>query len=575
MLFAFLYGIIFIYIVCGDNMDNDRQNLKELYKIRKSELKEDYKKQKQDIKQEVKDFKEASMTNIKGRVKNNMSGFLRAVVSGLLVLVQILVILTLPLFLRQYTAFFYFILEVASFVVAIGLINANKNASFKVAWMAIALLFPVSGHIMYYLWGRRSSRKKLFENTELKIAESYPYIEFDAECEKDFYSEHPELKGLSKYLKSYRFPLYRNNRAKYYRMGEDVFKDIFQDIIAAKKFVLLNFFIVADGVLLDMLHDILLKKVKEGVEVIFIYDDFGGMIRTDKHFCRKLNDEGIRTILFNPIHKYTDKLIMNYRTHQKIVVIDGNIGYTGGFNIADEYANLIERFGVWKDCGIRIEGDGVWGLTMIFLQVLSICRPKENVDYNRYRPDKIPGKNNCYCHVIADGPYPYDSHIMESTYKQIISSADEYVYIMTPYLILEEHMIQTLTEAVKRGVDVRIITPKIPDKKKVYKLTKYNYGPLLSGGVRIYEYTPGFIHSKVIMNESSALVGTVNMDYRSFYLHFENAVWISEKEILADIYDDFENTFMISETISYESWKNRPRMDKIIQPVLNMFSTLV
>ncbi len=575
MLFAFLYGIIFIYIVCGDNMDNDRQNLKELYKIRKSELKEDYKKQKQDIKQEVKDFKEASMTNIKGRVKNNMSGFLRAVVSGLLVLVQILVILTLPLFLRQYTAFFYFILEVASFVVAIGLINANKNASFKVAWMAIALLFPVSGHIMYYLWGRRSSRKKLFENTELKIAESYPYIEFDAECEKDFYSEHPELKGLSKYLKSYRFPLYRNNRAKYYRMGEDVFKDIFQDIIAAKKFVLLNFFIVADGVLLDMLHDILLKKVKEGVEVIFIYDDFGGMIRTDKHFCRKLNDEGIRTILFNPIHKYTDKLIMNYRTHQKIVVIDGNIGYTGGFNIADEYANLIERFGVWKDCGIRIEGDGVWGLTMIFLQVLSICRPKENVDYNRYRPDKIPGKNNCYCHVIADGPYPYDSHIMESTYKQIISSADEYVYIMTPYLILEEHMIQTLTEAVKRGVDVRIITPKIPDKKKVYKLTQYNYGPLLSGGVRIYEYTPGFIHSKVIMNESSALVGTVNMDYRSFYLHFENAVWISEKEILADIYDDFENTFMISETISYESWKNRPRMDKIIQPVLNMFSTLV
>lgn len=575
MLFAFLYGIIFIYIVCGDNMDNDRQNLKELYKIRKSELKEDYKKQKQDIKQEVKDFKEASMTNIKGRVKNNMSGFLRAVVSGLLVLVQILVILTLPLFLRQYTAFFYFILEVASFVVAIGLINANKNASFKVAWMAIALLLPVSGHIMYYLWGRRSSRKKLFENTELKIAESYPYIEFDAECEKDFYSEHPELKGLSKYLKSYRFPLYRNNRAKYYRMGEDVFKDIFQDIIAAKKFVLLNFFIVADGVLLDMLHDILLKKVKEGVEVIFIYDDFGGMIRTDKHFCRKLNDEGIRTILFNPIHKYTDKLIMNYRTHQKIVVIDGNIGYTGGFNIADEYANLIERFGVWKDCGIRIEGDGVWGLTMIFLQVLSICRPKENVDYNRYRPDKIPGKNNCYCHVIADGPYPYDSHIMESTYKQIISSADEYVYIMTPYLILEEHMIQTLTEAVKRGVDVRIITPKIPDKKKVYKLTQYNYGPLLGGGVRIYEYTPGFIHSKVIMNESSALVGTVNMDYRSFYLHFENAVWISEKEILADIYDDFENTFMISETISYESWKNRPRMDKIIQPVLNMFSTLV
>lgn len=486
-----------------------------------------------------------------------------------------MVILTLPLILRQYTAFFYFILEFASFFVALGLINANKNASFKVAWMSIALLFPVSGHIMYYLWGRRSTRKKLFDNAESRMAESYPYIEFDSECEQSFYTAHPELKGLSKYLKSYRFPLYRNNKARYYRMGEDAFRDIFKDIKNAKKFILLNFFIVADGVLLDMLHEVLLKKVKEGVEVIFIYDDFGGMIRTDKHFSKKLNDEGIRTILFNPIHKYTDKLVMNYRTHQKIVVIDGNIGYTGGFNIADEYANLIERFGVWKDCGIRIEGDGVWGLTTIFLQILSICCPKETIDYNRYRPGAAPEMNDCFCQVVADGPFPYDSHIIESTYKQIIESADSYVYIMTPYLILEEHMIQTLVEAVKRGVDVRIITPKIPDKKKVYKLTQYNYGPLLAGGVMIYEYTPGFIHSKVIMNENSALVGTVNMDYRSFYLHFENAVWISEDKILADIYDDFKDTFTISESISYESWKNRPLKDKLTQPVLNMFSTLV
>lgn len=556
-------------------MNGDKQEIKDLYKMRRIELKEDYKKQKQDIKQEVKDFKEASMTNIKGRVKSNMSGFLRAVVIGLLILVQILVILTLPLLLRQYTVFFYFILEVASFFVAVGLINANKNASFKVAWMAIALLLPVSGHIMYYLWGRRSTRKKLIADTGLRISESYPYIEFDSECENEFYNEHPELKGLSKYLKSYMFPLYRNNSARYYRMGEDVFNDIFHDIINAKKFVLLNFFIVAEGALWDMLHEVLLRKVKEGVEVIFIYDDFGGMIRTDKHFCKNLNDEGIRTMVFNPIHKYTDKLIMNYRTHQKIVVIDGNTGYTGGFNIADEYANLIERFGVWKDCGIRICGDGVWGLTMIFLQVLSICCPKDTIDYNKYRPDKTYEKNNCYCHVISDGPYPYDAHIMESTYKQIISGADSYVYIMTPYLILEEHMIQTLLEAVRRGVDVRIITPKIPDKKKVYMLTQYNYGPLLEGGVKIYEYTPGFIHSKVIMNESSALVGTVNMDYRSFYLHFENAVWISEEGILADIRDDFDNTFLISEDISYESWKHRPLTDKILQPVLNMFSTLV
>ncbi len=172
-------------------------------------------------------------------------------------------------------------------------------------------------------------------------------------------------------------------------MGEDVFEDIFRDILEAKKFILINFFIVAEGALWDMLHEVLLKKVEEGVEVVFIYDDFGGMIRTDKHFSDRLNNEGIKTILFNPIHRYTDKLIMNYRTHQKIVVVDGNIGYTGGFNIADEYANLIERFGVWKDCGIRIEGDGVWGLTITFLQIWSMCRPNEDIAYNKYRPSSV------------------------------------------------------------------------------------------------------------------------------------------------------------------------------------------
>ncbi len=554
----------------GDFLSISKRKIKVLYRYQKHNIRR-YRIRKQ----HERDIKEASMTNIKGRVKNNFSGFLRAVVIGLLVLFQMLIILLLPLMLRQYTTLFYFVLELLSFFVALGLTNAKKNASFKVAWMAIALLLPISGHIMYYLWGRGNTQSKMIRKTEGQIKKSYPYIKHDAKCERDFYEMHPEVAGISKYLRSFNMPLYRNNKAKYYSMGEDVFKDIFYDIKNAKRFVLINFFIIAEGALWDMLHEILLKKVREGVEVIFIYDDFGGMIRTDKHFCERLNKEGIRTLLFNPIHRYTDKLIMNYRTHQKIVVVDGNIGYTGGFNIADEYANLIERFGVWKDSGIRMEGDGVWGLTVTFLQILNICLPDENIAYDRYRPSVSFEKNNCYMHAISDGPYRNEEYIIESTYRQIINSAQKYVYIMTPYLILEEHMRQVLIEAVRRGVQVCIITPRIPDKKKVYLITRYNYGPLLKGGVRIYEYTPGFIHSKVIISESCALVGTVNMDYRSFYLHFENAVWICEDDILADIYRDFDETFDISKEISYENWLKRPLKDKIIQPVLNMFSTLV
>ena len=540
-----------------------------------------YKYQKRNLKwyrvrrQREREIKEASMTNIKGRIKNNFSGFLRILVLGLLVLLQIMFILTMPLLLRQYTTAFYFILEIASFFVTLGLVNANKSTSYKIAWMAIALLLPVSGHIMYFLWGRKAKRKKIFIEKRKRLEQSYPYILFDEECENDFYKENVRLAGLSKYLKSFKLPLYRNNKIKYYSFGEDVFEDIFADIDKAKKFILINFFIVAEGALWDIMHAKLLDKVKQGVEVIFIYDDFGGMIRTDKHFCDRLNKEGIRTITFNPIHRYTDKLIMNYRTHQKIVVIDGNIGYTGGFNLADEYANLIERFGRWKDCGIRVRGDAVWGLTMTFLQVFSMCCPKEDIDYQKYRPTMDFPENNNYIHVLSDGPYISEENIIETAYREIITTADKFVYIMTPYLILDESMIQAICMAVRKGVDVRIITPKIPDKKSVYMLTKYNYGQLLKAGARIYEYTPGFIHSKVVLSDSCAMVGTVNMDYRSFYLHFENAVLVAQPDILGDVLDDFNETFEISQEVSYEEWLNRPFKEKLLQPVYNLFSTLV
>ena len=515
------------------------------------------------------------MTSVKGRIQNSLSGFLRLVVVALLVAIQIIIIFGLTFMLRQYSVYFYAILEICSLFVAVGLTNANKNSSFKVAWLAIALLLPISGHVMYYFWGRNSSRRKMVQRTQARIAESYHYLTEKENVQTELHELKPEALRISKYMSAQKFPLFINNETKYYSMGDYVFQDLFCDLLEAKKFIFVNFFIVAKGVVWDILHEILVMKAKEGVEVLFIYDDFGAMVRTDKYFCESLNQEGIRTVVFNPIKKYTDKLVMNYRTHQKIVVIDGEVGYTGGFNVADEYANLIERFGVWKDCGIRLEGDGVWGLSMTFLQMWSLCEPNVRINYMKYKSDREYTPNQSFCHVISDGPVKPGEQVIESIYKQMIADADKFVYIMTPYLILEEHMITTLCEAVIRGVDVRIVTPNIPDKKNVKMLTNYNYGPLLNAGVKIYEYTPGFIHSKVIINDFSAIVGTVNMDYRSFYLHYENAVWICNDSTMDDILQDFENTFIKSHEYSYSEWLQRPLFYKMAQPLLNLFSTLV
>lgn len=569
-----------------DKQVQEKKELKHGYRDQKDLIKQDHRVQKDKLKQEykiqrqkIKDLREASMTNVRGRIKNSLSGFLRFIVMGLLVLLQMFIIIFLPFLLRQYTILFYLVLELLSFIVAVGLTNANKNSSFKVAWLSIALLLPVSGHIMYYLWGRNSTRRKMIDKTMETIARSYPYLVDDEEIVEGFYKECPRAKRISKYMRSCHFPLYSGNDTKYYSMGEDVFKDLFDDMLNAKQFILVGFFIVAEGALLDTFLDIARFKIKEGVEIKFLYDDFGGMLRTDKDFADKLKEEGIETRVFNPIHRYTDKLIMNYRSHEKIVVIDGRIGYTGGFNLADEYANLIERFGVWKDCGLKVQGNAVWGMTMTFLQLWSICKPDVIVDYLHYKAesrresDYINGKS--YCHVLSDGPAVSREHIMESVYMQLIANAELFLYIMTPYLIPNEYMIQTIIEAVKRGVDVRIITPNIPDKKNVKLLTNYNYGPLLENGVKIYEYTPGFIHSKVIMNEFSAVVGTVNMDYRSFYLHNENAVWICGDDTVSDIYEDFVETFNISKAVTYEEWLNRPLSYKLLQPLLNLFSTLI
>lgn len=526
-----------------------------------------------DIQEKLRGLKH--LQGLKGRVQNSLSGFLRACVVALLVAFQFAVILILPFFLRQFSSTFYVLLEIAGVLAIVTLTNNSRSMTYKFAWLCIIVVLPISGYIMFALWGKVGKRNKLNQIIKHQIREVDTHLEEDISVSREFVSKHPVSSRMSRYMQAEGSPIYKNNQAKYYPFGEDAFEDLFVDLEQAKRFIFIEFFIVAEGALWDKIHPVLKRKVKEGVEVKFLYDDFGALLRTGKDFAANLRKEGIQVEIFNPIHRYVSKLFMNFRDHQKIVVIDGNIAYTGGFNLADEYANLVERFGIWKDSGIRLTGDAVWGMTITFLELWTVCAWEDEIKYDRYRPGIQFAASDMYCHVLRDGPALDARSLVGNIYKQMIQYSGVKLYVMTPYLILEEFMVDTFLEAARRGVDVRIITPYIPDKKYIKWMTEYHYGILLKNGIRIYEYLPGFIHSKVVMNEHCAVVGTINMDYRSFYLHYENGVWVYDQEFLQKVERDFVQTFEESREITYEEWKDRPLKRKMIQQILHVFDTLV
>ena len=509
------------------------------------------------------------------RIKMNMSAILRAMVVALLVLIQFALVALFTYFMRGFTVYFYVVLGLLSIILIVTLVNESLSPSYKIAWICVIQLLPVTGHLMFLLWGKSDSKRKIEARVLTKINHGNQYLEYIPELEAAYESKHPVMSRMSRYLEGEQFPLTKNNEVSYYGMGEDAFEAIFADMQKAEHFILVNFFIVGEGELWDRMHEILLAKIKEGVEVKFMYDDFGAMFRTDNNFRQRLEEEGFQIRVFNPIHKYIDKLYMNYRSHQKIVVVDGRVGYTGGINIADEYANIIQRFGVWKDTAVRVSGDAVWGLTVVFLQMWEVCGDGPLIDYAPYRSKEPFPPSEVYCHVVSDGPANSPDNPIETMYRHMIEYARRYVYITTPYLLLENDMRDALIAAARSGVDIRIIVPHIPDKKYVKILTNYSYGKLLENRIRIYEYTPGFIHAKMILNEECGVVGTINMDYRSFYLHYECGLWMSEEKTLEPIKRDFLETMAVSEEVTYEMWRHRSWKLKLIQPILNLFSTLL
>ena len=532
----------------------------------------------------------------RGYIKTYVSGFIRAFVIAVLLLMQFGLVFLLSYYLSS-AVYIYFAMEFVGVFAVVGLVNQKTNASFKIGWLVIITLVPIAGLIMYFLWGANRSDRINKRNMSY-ISYGYKFLTPDERVLEQYMEHYHKESSSVTYLENCHFPLYGNNSFEYYPLGEDAFEAIIADLEKAEKFIFLEFFIVADGVLWQRIKNILIDKASHGVEIKFLYDDYGSMFRTSKQLWQEIKDAGVEVAEFNSIGKYLDKLYLNYRSHQKIVVIDGKVGYTGGFNLADEYVNEVERFGIWKDTGVRIEGDGVFGLTAIFLQMWTMTVEKTIDDYNIYRysedfstvtsekditlDEKKSNENqnndngkSGFCQVIADGPANNPENPIADTILQLIYSSSKYLYITTPYLILDDDIMEALAISAKRGTDVRIITPGIPDKKIINMITKHSYGYLLKNGVKIYEYTPGFIHAKTVVTDECALVGTINMDFRSLFLHYECGALMWDETLRHRVKEDILETIGVSHEVTYPEWKKRPALTKIMQNFFALFSSLM
>ena len=477
----------------------------------------------------------------------------------------------------EYSKAIEWVFRIFSITVVIYIANKDDNPAYKLAWTIPILLFPIFGGFLYLVLGDKQPAKKLrmeleqsIEDTEFLLGQDYGVME---RLEQEDY----QVAGQAKYIDQYGgYPIYENSDAKYYPSGEAMFEELIEDLKKAKHYIFMEFFIVSRGYMWDTILEIMERKAKEGVDVRLIYDDFGCSMWIPSRFIKDMKEKGIKVAAFNPIGPVFN-LRQNNRDHRKITVIDGYVGFTGGINLADEYINKKSRFGHWKDTGIMLKGEAVWNLTLMFLQTWLMLTGEKD-DYSSYSPEKYQDMA-----FFSDGyiqPYgdtPVDNEIVgENIYLNMINKAKHYVYITTPYLIIDNEMVTALTLAAKSGIDVRIITPGIPDKKLVYLVTQSYYYQLIEAGVRIFQYTPGFIHAKtVVVDDKVATVGTINFDYRSLYLHFECGVWMFNCSSIYEIKEDYMDTLAKCDEVTKEKIRETSRLKLFGQSLLRLVAPLM
>ena len=486
--------------------------------------------------------------------------------------------------LTYYTAVGVFIqiaVSVLSLVMILYLINKNDRPSIKLNWIIVILIVPVFGVPAYLLYGEKRPTK-LMNRFILKAKEENKCYCQTAYAERKAFTAQTREESICYYLERHAdYPVFHDGDVEYFESGEKMFPQMLAELQKAEKYIFVEYFIIAHGKMWGEILKILLEKAALGVKVRIIYDDFGCMMTLPPDYDRYLESlhENIRCMTFNDIIPFV-AVRMNNRDHKKVLVVDGKVAFTGGVNLADEYIAEKKRFGYWKDTGIKVTGNAVGSFVKMFLYMWNALRAdKEKIEeyllpYQSEAPRKEVEPLRC---IQPYDDSPFDEVIVaESVYLDMIHLAQKYLYIFTPYLLIDDSVRTALCQAARRGVDVRIVTPGIPDKKLVYRLTRANYGILMKAGIRIYEYTPGFIHAKsVLCDGTSAVVGTINFDYRSLFLHFENGVYFSHVDgALAALIRDYDETFAVSKLCTPENTK-RNIFGRLLDSVLRVFETLM
>jgi len=460
------------------------------------------------------------------------------------IILEVLGIIWFFSFLAKYITFLWALAYFTSYVAFIAIVNKKIRPEFKIPWIAIVLLFPPFGALIYSMFSNKKMSNKQVKHC-YKLEENYDEVIKNKNYDKSNLDDYTIGKINNLLHDDYLANVYKDTKSKYYSLGDDMFIDMLDDLKNAKEYIFLEYFIIESGIMWDSILDILKEKVKDGVEVRLLYDDLGCAATLPMNYDKTLKKLGIDCHKFNRVTPEAS-CIHNNRDHRKILVIDGKIGYTGGINLADEYINKIVKHGHWKDGGIRLEGSATSGLVNLFLLNYDINNYTIS-DYNKYLKDYKVKDDGLYI-PFGSGPEPlYQYPVGENLLLNIINGATKYVYITTPYLIIDYGMVDALKKAATRGVMVKIITPHIADKEIVHLITRSFYNELLNAGVEIYEYKKGFIHAKTILSDDKyAVVGTINFDYRSFVHHYEDGVFMYNTNSLNEIKNDISNTIKIS-----------------------------
>lgn len=509
-------------------------------------------------------------------MKKKMKKFIRFLISKNAILLialflQIVFLVSLLFFANKFsTKVIGGTITIIAFFVALLINNSNKHWDIKLAYIMMLVLFPfyttLSLCLEYIGMGHKKFKKHL-KKLYLNVAP----LKQDENAMKAL--ENDQHLGIVSYLKNTcGFPVYQNTQTHYFSTGVDQFEDMVKEIQNAKKFIFLEYYIISHGIFLDTIVEELKKKVKEGVEVRFMYDGTSSISKIPHGFAKQMQKAGLKCKMFMPVRAIISTE-QNNRDHRKLLIIDNKFCFTGGINLADEYINYVQPYGYWKDAGIKLEGEAVTSLTQMFLKMWNFKQKQiENFEYY-LNPHKVESDG----FVLPFGDHPHDNeHVSKSVLLYHIINAKKYIHIATPYLILDDEIISAITNSAKRGVEVSILTPNIPDKRIVFWITQTNYRLLIKAGVNIYQYTPGFVHAKLfVCDDNIATIGSVNIDYRSMLLNFENQIWLHNNSSVEEIEEDFQYLFKQSVKIDTEKYKKINIFKRFIGRLFKIFTPLI